>query len=202
VEIITEFSQNTDEWMHARIGSIGGSSIQSVCAKGSGKMRSNLLYRMAGEIFSGIPYEGYYNDDMQRGHILESKARIEYEVITGYEVKQVAMMKATDKKHCSPDGDVEKEKGIIEIKCRIPSVHIETIDKNKVNASDRKQCQWNLFISEREWLDYLSYCPLIPTCSLFVVRVKRDEKLIKEMDAEADRFLEDLDNLVERIKKR
>ena len=38
---ILDCEQLSDEWMKARIGSIGGSSISSVVAGGQGKMRKN-----------------------------------------------------------------------------------------------------------------------------------------------------------------
>ena len=90
---IIDCEQGSQEWFDARLGSIGGSSIASVVAKGQGKMRKNLLYRLAGEILSGEKYESYTNDNMQRGIELEDKARREYEFATGKEVKQVGLIK-------------------------------------------------------------------------------------------------------------
>ena len=46
---ILDMPQGSDEWFAERIGSIGGSSIASVVAKGEGKMRKSLMYRLAGE---------------------------------------------------------------------------------------------------------------------------------------------------------
>lgn len=200
MEIIKDFQQNTDEWFQARIGSIGGSSIQSVCAKGSGKSRSTLMYRMVGEILSGQKYEGYYNKDMERGLELEPAARNAYEVVTGNEVEQVAMIRATQHKHESPDGLVYK-KGKIEIKCVIPSVHVETIHKNVTPSTYRKQIQWGLDISEREWCDFISYCPVIKQKPIWIHKVFRDEKLIKTMHEEADIFIDEMLELVEKIKE-
>ena len=90
---IIDCEQGSPKWFEARLGSIGGSSIASVVAKGQGKMRKNLLYRLAGEILSGQKYESYQNDHMLRGIEQEVDARAEYEFITGNEVKQVGLIK-------------------------------------------------------------------------------------------------------------
>ena len=198
MQIINDIQQGTDEWHALRLGSIGGSSIQSVCAKGQGKSRQTLLYRFAGEILSGVKYEGYQNSHMERGIEQEAKARQAYEITTGSEVTQVGLVVASKRKHYSPDGLVNDD-GIIEIKCVIPSVHVETIAHGKVPAAYRKQIQWGLHICEREWCDFVSYSPLVKAIPIFIFRVSRDEELIKEMDQEADRFLVDLGELIYEI---
>lgn len=90
---ILEIDQLSDEWFKARIGSIGGSSISAVMAKGQGKTRKTLMYRLAGEILSGEKYEGYHNEHMDRGIDQESEARNMYEFIKGSEVKIVGLIK-------------------------------------------------------------------------------------------------------------
>jgi hypothetical protein len=90
---IVDIPQGSDEWFIARLGSIGGSSIASVVAGGQGKMRKQLMYRLIGEILSGVKYEGYQNADMQRGLEQEPDARNMYEFDTGNEVKEVGLVK-------------------------------------------------------------------------------------------------------------
>lgn len=195
---ILDMPQGSDEWLAERLGSIGGSSIASVVAKGEGKMRNSLMYRLAGEILSGAKYESFKNEHMERGIEQESEARDMYEFITGNEVTQVGLIKLTDHKHVSPDGLVGQD-GIIEIKCVIPSVHIETIISDKVPANYRKQNQWGLFIGERQWCDFISYSPLITSKPIWIKRVERDEKLIKDLDEGADKFIKELWVIVDKI---
>jgi len=52
------------------------------------------------------------------------------------------------------------------------------------------QCQGNLWVAEREWIDFVSYWPKMP---LFVKRVYRDEIYIKNLAAEVDLFNSELD---------
>ena len=67
--------QGSDGWFAARIGSIGGSSIQSAVAKGEGKTRKSLMYRLIGEILSGVKYEGYCSDLQRTFYILDKGQR-------------------------------------------------------------------------------------------------------------------------------
>ena len=108
-------------------------------------------------------------------------------------------MKYPEYKHYSPDGFVGDD-GIIEIKCVIPSVHIETIIKGKIPAAYRKQVQWGLSICEREWCDFVSYSPTIIDKPIFVIREKRNEKLIKELHEGADKFIEEMLSIVNKIR--
>ena len=198
---IINYAQGSDEWFSARIGSIGGSSISSVVAGGQGKMRKSLLYWLAGEILSGVKYEGYRNTDMDRGIEQEADARRVYEMEREVEVQQVGLIKLDEFRHCSPDGLVGTD-GMIEIKSTIPSVHIETIDTDKIDGEYIKQIQWGLFITQRRYCDFISWSPLVADYPIWIKRVERDEKLIKDLNDGAEKFIDELKSLVLRIKRR
>ena len=192
--------QGDPEWFTARIGSIGGSSIASVVAGGQGKMRKSLLYRLAGEILSGVKYEGYRNADMDRGIEQEADARNVYAMEREVEVQQVGLVKMDEFTHYSPDGLVG-ENGMIEIKSTIPSVHIETIDTGKIDGGYIKQIQWGLFICQRVWCDFISWSPLVTDCPIWIKGVQIDEKLIQELTDGAAKFIDELKSLVLKIKR-
>ena len=73
-EIIRGIEQGSIEWHSLRLGSVGGSSLNAVLAKGQGKMRQALLYQLAAEILSGEKTETYTNQapawarDPKKGH--------------------------------------------------------------------------------------------------------------------------------------
>lgn len=200
MKIIRDINQGDQEWFDLRIGSIGGSSIGKATAGGAGKVRSQLLYQMAGEILSGEKYEGFHNHHMDRGIELEAEARNAYMEETYSIVEQVAMFKYSDHEHFSPDGDMPDQNGIIEIKCVIPSVHVETILADKVPSSYRKQVQWGMK-GGRDFCDFVSYCPAIKDRPIWIKRVERDDKVIKELDDGAAEFIKELLSIVERIIK-
>lgn len=199
MKIYDDVKQLSDRWMELRLGSIGGSSIASAVAKGEGKVRNNLMYRLAGEILSGQKYESYSNAHMERGIEEEPEARDMYEFQSGDEITQIGLVRHSEHKHYSPDALINPD-GLAEIKSVIPSVHIETILKNKVPAAYRKQIQWGLYVCERQWCKFISYSPLIVDRPLFVIHVERDEKLIKELDEGADKFIAEMLEIVEKIR--
>jgi len=192
--------QGSEIWFKHRIGSIGGSSISSVVAKGQGRMRSNLLYRLAGEILSGVKYEGYKNADMERGQLQEADARNVYAMEREVDVYQIGITKEDEFKHYSEDGFVGND-GIIEVKSTIPSAHIETIDTDKINGGYLKQINWGLFITQRQYCDFISWSPLVTDYPIWIKRVERDEKVIKELNEGADKFIDELKSLVLKIKR-
>ena len=163
-------------------------------------MRKALLYRLAGEILSGVKYEGYRNADMDRGIEQEADARNVYAMEREVEVVQVGLIKKDEFRHVSPDGLIGED-GMIEIKCVIPSVHIETIDTEKIDGGYQKQIQWGLFITQRRYCDFISWSPLVVDYPIWVKRVERDEKVIKELNDGADKFIDKLKDVVSKIKK-
>ena len=58
----------------------------------------------------------------------------------------------------SPDGLVA-DAGFIEIKTRLPKIHINTIMTGQVPAANLAQLHTGLLVTGREWADYISYSP-------------------------------------------
>lgn len=198
MEIIRDIEQGSPEWFSHRLGSIGGSSIASVVAGGKGKTRSALLYRLAGEILSGEKYEGYTNHHMERGLELEAEARALYEFQTDNTVEQVALVKMSDHIHYSPDGLIDPD-GLLEIKCTIPSVHVETIYTDKIDGKYIKQMQWGMFVCKRKWCDFVSYSPSVKAKPIFIKRVKFDSDMASELWAGAQNFIDEMEQIIKRV---
>ena len=150
--------QGSSEWFKARLGSIGGSSIAAAVAGGTGTTRQTLMYKLVGQILSGVWEDGYKSEAMIQGTAREPEARMLYEIIQGVEVEEVGIVKDHPHKHVSPDGLVGNN-GMIEIKSPQIPAHVATLDKQKVPAQYVKQCQWSLQRTSREWLDFISYNP-------------------------------------------
>lgn len=198
-EYIREISQGTDDWHNLRIGSIGGSSITHVLAKGTGASRKSLMYQLAAEILSGNKTQGYATPAMERGTELEGEARRYYELVTGNTVEQVAMIRADiPRVHVSPDGIIGDDGGI-EIKCPNLTTHIETIDTGKIDLKYIRQCQHFLWVTGREWIDFISYAPEIVSNPMWIKRVYPEPKIQAEIETELPLFLKELDELVRKV---
>ncbi len=186
--------QGSPEWIQARLGVVTASEFKALMAKGEGKTRRKYLCTVAGERISGQPFERFSNDHMERGKIQEDEARASYEFLTGNAIEQVGFLRRGDVGY-SPDGLIGKD-GLLEIKTKLAHLHIECLLADELPPEHRQQCQGGLWVSGRQWLDFVSYSPGLP---LFVKRVKRDEALIAKIKVEVDAFLADLTEMVERI---
>lgn len=190
--------QGTDEWRQARVGSVGASRVQEAIAKtktGWGASRANLMAELICERLTGVPTKKFVTAAMQAGTETEPKARQAYVFYAGSPVEEVGIFRhpVIDHTHASPDGLVG-EHGLLEIKCPEPAAHLETLLTQKIPEKYLTQMFWQLACTGRQWVDYASFNPSFPEdMRLFVKRVMRDEKRIKELEAEVSIFLGELE---------
>ena len=195
-----ETIQGSTEWMQARCGWLGASSMSDVLAKGQGISRTKCLRRIVAEMLTGKPMETYSNGHMERGQIQETGARDAYEEVSGNIVEQVGFIRhATLRCGYSPDGHIGTDGGV-EIKSVIPTVQMETILKGGYPSEHKAQIQGSLWLSGRAWWDFVSYSPDMPEhLALYVYRVQRDEPFILQLEAEVRVFLSEVDALFKKL---
>lgn len=204
IEIIKDIEQGSEEWFLLRKGSIGGSAISKATAGGAGKVRKKLMYELAGEVLTGVPAPGATFQHAERGTENEPEARELYAFATGLVIEEVALIRNTDvpHQHYSPDGLLDKS-GMIEIKTRIPSVWIEAKEKGFFPLETKKQIQWGLYVSDRQYCHYIQFCPEMINAKIdpiIVESVPRDEKMIAELKAGAEEFLREMLLIVKKIR--
>ena len=202
--IYINVEQGSDEWHKHRCGSLGASQVHDVLAKtksGYSAARGNTTARMAIERLTGVTQETFKNAAMQWGNDMEPRARAAYEFVTGNSVDIVGLFKYENMPgtHASPDGLVGPD-GCIEIKCPNSLTHIETLDSEKIDPKYLTQMQWQMFMTGRDWCDFVSYDPRCPDdLQLFIKRVDRDPKRIQELCDEVQKFLGEVDQMLNRI---
>lgn len=198
---VIDCEQNSAEWLAARCGSLGASSIADMVAKtrtGWGASRFNLAARIVCERLTGTPQDSYTNAAMQWGHDTEPQARAMYEFMRDVAVQQVGLVlhPSINKSHASPDGLVGDD-GLIEIKCPNTATHIETLLSEDVEGKYVKQMQWQMACCGRAWCDFVSFDPRLPAeMQMFVQRVPRDDEFIAELEREARLFLAEIDKTI------
>lgn len=200
---IKDIAQGTDEWEKARIASIGGTAIDKIAP--NGKQREDLMHDFASELVTGIPTENFKFKHADRGHKFEPDARLYYGCALKINVEEVGIVKS-DKAHMhySPDG-ICGDDGLLEIKVRVPSIFSKAIYDEYFPISVKRQIQWGLYICEREWCDYVQYCPEMCDAGInpmVAKRVYRDEDLIKVLSKAASSFIYDMLAQAERIRSR
>lgn len=198
MEIIT-CEQGTPEWFEARRGIPTASEFSTVMASGraggESKTRKTYLYKLAGEIITGRPAESFSNAHMERGHEMEPEARAAYAFIKGVDPEQVGFIR-NGRAGASPDSLLGAD-GLLEIKTKLPHLMIETILRGGMPPDHRAQCQGQLWIAEREWLDIAVYWPGMP---IFVHREVRDPHFIAALAKSVAEFNDELDEIVAKVR--
>ena len=193
--------QGTDEWKIARLGYVSASNLDAVMARGkSGEAITRKKYkvRLAAERLTGEITESYSNAAMEWGIVNEEKAAMAYEIS-----KDTLLDRTGFWKHptipwfgCSPDRLVDGNNGV-EIKCPDSSTHVDYWLNKQVPAEYVKQVQGQIWVMGWEWCDFVSYDPRMPEKNrLLVVRAYRDETLIKQMEEEVKKFLDEVEQLI------
>lgn len=189
--------QRSVEWFQARCGIPTASEFDKIITTTGiqSKQRTKYMYGLAGEKLGGIVEEGYQSAAMLRGNELEAEARAFYELINE-PVQTVGFCLSEDGYGASPDGFVGKN-GLIEIKCPIISTHVEYLLKNELPSDYIQQTQGQLLVTGREWVDFVSYYPGLKP---LIVRVNRNETFLSLLKKELNTFIQELNEIVEKIK--
>jgi hypothetical protein len=175
--------QGSDEWLAARCGLLTASEMKLILtptlkAAANDKERTHLYELMAQRITKYVEPH-YVGDDMLRGTEDEIEARLLY--AQHYAPVQEMGFITNDKWGFtigySPDALVGDD-GLIECKSRRQKYQVETIISNleddTVPVDYMLQVQTGLLVSERAWLDFISYSGGLP---MIVVRAYPDPQV-------------------------
>ena len=199
--------QRSDEWFAARCGKATASALYKVMAKtkaGWGADRANYAAQLVTERLSGRPADSFSNAAMQWGVDTEAQARAAYAfhmdeapVEVGFLDHPVIHMTGA-----SPDGLVGFD-GMLEIKCPNTATHIATLDGAGIDRKYLYQMQWQMACAEREWCDFVSFDPRLPTAmQMHVRRVERDAEMLADLEQHVTEFLAEVADTVARLEAR
>lgn len=198
---VFDCEQGSPEWFASRLGIPTASEFDTVMARGKGggesKTRRTYLLKLAGERLTGAPMDSYTNAHMQRGQEMEAEARNLYEMMQDVEPERVGFVR-NGAAGASPDSLVGMH-GLLEIKTKLAHIQLDVILSDEVPSEHKAQLQGQLWVTGRQWVDFVSYWPGLPP---FVKRVFRDEDYIKRISAEVAAFNLDLEEIIARVLNR
>lgn len=194
---IIDAIQGSEEWRLSRLGIVTASKFKDVLSKGQGKTRRTYLLKLVGERLTGELSESFGNEHTERGHEMEITARRLYTLQTDNSVELCGFMKRGDVGY-SPDGIIGND-GLIEIKSKLPHLQLECILSGDLPSEHEAQVQGGLWVTGREWCDFLSFWPGLP---LFKVRAYRNESYISNLTREVDAFVAEIYETIELIKQK
>jgi len=196
---VIDHEQGSEAWLMSRLGCPSGSGFANLVTA-SGKRSASAegyINQLVAELLTGESTKVYENEWMQRGTELEPNAREYYELATGNTVEEVGFCKH-DTLECgvSPDGLVGLDGGL-EIKCPAPATHVAYLRSGELPAKYKQQVMGCLWITEREWWDFVSYHESMPVLQ---VRVHRDEDYITLLAEEVWEACDAIQNEYERLR--
>lgn len=173
-----DIQQNTEEWEALRVGKATASNFGLIMAnagKAFGDPAKRYALQIALEQIKGCKSEfSFSNEHMERGHEQEPIARMLYEDINFIGVDNGGFFDH-DTYGDSPDGLVGSD-GVIEIKSVIAPTHYATLQRGSFDPSYRWQLIGHLDCTERNWVDFVSYCSDFPEGNqLIVCRLNRED---------------------------
>lgn len=200
--IIDSFPQRSTEWIIARCGNPGASSISKIITSTGAisKQRDDYLMQLAAEKVTGRPEDcGYLSRQMEEGIRREDSCRALFEMIYGVSVRQVGIVFKDEarKFHCSPDGLIVGTDEPLEMKNPMAKTHLKSLLDDKVPTEYFGQCQMTLYVMEKDTLYFMSNSDGLPP---FIKEVNRDEVYIKRMEQALLDFDVDLHTMVDEIK--
>jgi len=194
------FVQSSEAWYKARLGNPGASEMNKIITSEgkSSKSRKDYMFRLVAEKIRGKADETFQSQTMVNGQTKEDEARSLFSLIHDVEIEQVGMIYKDERRlyHASPDGLISKDCGI-EVKCPLGKTQTKYLIENKLPTQYYVQIQSSLYISEREYWWFMSYCDSMKP---LIIRVKRDEEFLKKLKVELELFCAELKEVVKKIR--
>lgn len=182
----TEVVQRSDEWYDLRCGILTASEMDLIITPKTLKYVSNdkerkHLYELTAQRITKYVEPSYIGEDMIRGMEDEILARDLYS--KKYAPVEICGFITNDKwgftLGMSPDGLVGAD-GLIECKSRKQAFQVQTIISDEMPEDFRIQVQTAMLITERKWVDFISYSNGLPMLTKRVYPDKEVQDVIIE----------------------
>lgn len=187
------FEQHSEAWHQSRLGRVTGTRFKDLMAAKTTAAYQNLIADIAAEILTetGDDQDNFVSEAMQHGIDTEPEARKFYSELYGVEVEQVGFVTPDDDHKysewvgVSPDGLLPGN-GLLEIKCPKRSTHLYYIQSGKLPAAYKWQVYGQLYVTGADYCDFMSY---VPGMKPFIIQVKPDAEIFRQIEAELDELI-------------
>lgn len=193
---IHRVEQNTPEWEKVRLGVPTASSFDKILTAGGKESTQAEAYanRLVAELWVGKPIKEFDgNGWTERGHQFEEESAAMYRMMRGAELEKVGFVTECEIDYrygCSPDrlvkGNPLDGDGLLEMKNPAAHTHMAYLLDNAALVKEyHSQCQGQLYVTGRAWVDIMSYFPELPPV---IVRVLPDNNYRFSLAAALKKF--------------
>jgi len=200
--IVVDCEQNSPEWDACRLGIPTASNFGKVLTA-TGKVsdtREKYMIQLACETVAGRKEESFQSYRMKQGAKLEAESRQVYAMNhEELDVYQVGFVYKNENRMigASPDALVDPNGGF-ETKDAEFTVQYDRLKKGIMVTTHIPQVQGGLYVCEREWWDWQSYCSGLP---VLCIRNYRDEAYISRLAEELEKFCYELAMMIKRLRE-
>lgn len=202
--------QGTDEWRKHRAGVITASNAYLVVKddKKSGEMpdmKKGYLNQLIGQVCTGLVPESSSFKQAEWGHMNEELARDAYEARNFSVITQAGLIYKDESLRCaiSPDGLEMDDKRGLEIKSPYTTqVHVDTLLNGNIKPEYVVQCQYSMWVTGWDSWDFCSYDNRMRGDAknrLHVIRIQRDEEMMKVFDERIPAFIKKMDEALAKL---
>lgn len=178
--IVVNCKHGSDEWREARLAIPTASQFHRILQPKKlqpSAQAESYTHELLAELMLGRPIDDYESQFMVRGTAMEQSAIDFYEFDRDVKTTEVGFILSDDMRvGCSPDRLVGDDGGL-EIKCPSAKEHVGYMLGKDADIY-RCQIQGSLWITGRQWWDWLSYNPDLPPV---LIRHQRDEEFIAKL---------------------
>lgn len=195
---VFDFEQCSPRWFQVRKGIPTSSEFGKIitCTGKQSAQREKYMYRLAGERLGGIVEEGYQSFAMIRGKEKEEEAKNLYELIRGPIQKVGFCLSDCGRFGASSDGLIGKD-GVFELKCPEIQTHVGyMLNKDEVPGDYFQQTQGEIFVTGRDYVEFMSYYPGLPP---LIIREEAHKPFQRLLEGELELFCDELDALVKEL---
>lgn len=198
---IHDVDQASPEWYALRLGIPTASRFDEIITPKTGQFSKSsraYMFRLIAEKLLNQSLDNLDNLEwVERGKELEPQAVRMYEFEREIKTRSVGFITSNDgEMGASPDRLIVGENGGLEIKCPAPQTHVQYMvdglgDKYKV------QVQGQIYVAELEYVDRYSFHPSMPPV---FIRTYRDDAYIDLLAAALRQFIDEKNEILERVK--
>lgn len=203
ITIHRDIIQGSEEWAMLRAGRVGGTSCSGLLVNGKtdsglGASAKALAYKNAAEYATGPAESGYISPPMQRGTELEPLAIRRYEDEFFHTVERVGYISKGEYLGTSPDGLVGDDGGI-EVKCPEAPEFVRFMDTLEMDKGHYAQVQWCLYITRRQWWDFVYYHPEFAPADLMAKRIFPDAEMFAKWDRNVPAYISEVSRILGKV---
>lgn len=179
--VIHNHEQRSPEWWACRAAKLTGSNALTIATAGKGL--ETYCYEVLAQKYAVTQEESYSNHHTERGIELEADARILFELQTGKRVTEVGFIERDEYSGASPDGLIEDEKAIIEIKCHQNAKHFKLMvhGEKEIEKGYLYQMHMEMMCARYDHGYYVAYNPNFEK-SLLIFKIDKNKDIVEKIE--------------------